>query len=69
MTGPELKAALASIGWTEREAARRMAVHKSRVARMIADQAEIDDATAVWILTIASVHRALPRPGAWVAEP
>lgn len=59
MTHAELIAALDTIGWDQRELARRLGVHHSRVSRMIQGVVPVTDDIASRLLALAAVAQTL----------
>jgi transcriptional regulator with XRE-family HTH domain len=64
MTGADLTFALAVIGWSQRELARRLGVTESRVRRWARGTMPVPEAVADWLRRAAEWHIANPPPSA-----
>lgn len=64
MTGPELRDAIRTLGWTQRRAAMRLGRGEATVRRWIAGTVPIPPDVAAWCRAAAAWHRAHPCPGA-----
>jgi len=64
MTGAELRAALATIGWSQRELARRLGIDEARVRRWARDATPVPGAIAAWLATTAAWVASNPPPKA-----
>jgi transcriptional regulator with XRE-family HTH domain len=64
MSGAELRDALATIGWSQRELARRTGVSESRVRRWARGTIPVPEAVADWLRRAAEWHIANPPPSA-----
>jgi transcriptional regulator with XRE-family HTH domain len=62
VTGAELAAALRTIGWSQRELARRLNVGETQVRRWVAGQAPIPPALEIWLAKAADWHAKHPPP-------
>lgn len=65
MMPDEMRECLETLGWGQRELARQINSHESSVRQMARGKREIPETLAVWLRTIAAVHRALPQPIGW----
>jgi len=64
MTGADFTFALAVIGWSQRELARRLGVPESRVRRWARGTLPVPQAVAAWLRRAAELHFANPPPSA-----
>lgn len=62
MTGDELRATIAALGWPSRELARQLGVSRERARRWHAGEAPIPEPVAKWLGKLARAHAALPAP-------
>lgn len=62
MTGAELAAALQTIGWSQRELARRLKVGETQVRRWVAGAAPMPPALMAWLAKAAAWHAKHPPP-------
>jgi transcriptional regulator with XRE-family HTH domain len=62
MTSRTLADALRTIGWSQRELARRAGVDETRVRRWAAGKAPIPPALAAWLAKAAAWHAKHPPP-------
>jgi len=62
VTGAELAVALRTIGWSQRELARRVGVDETRVRRWARDAARMPDDVAAWLAEAAAWHAEHPPP-------
>ncbi|WP_338929227.1 helix-turn-helix transcriptional regulator (plasmid) [Roseomonas mucosa] len=62
VTGRRLLSWLATIGWTERELARRTGRHQTAVRRWIDGRSPVDPDVAAWLGTLAAFVAAHPGP-------
>ena len=70
MTHSELHSVLQQIGWDQRELARRLGVHHSRVSRMCAGSVAVPDDMAARLRALAAVAETLmPRQQEAAAAP
>jgi transcriptional regulator with XRE-family HTH domain len=62
VTGVELAAALRTIGWSQRELARRVRVEETRVRRWVAGKAPMPLDLVAWLAKAAVWHERHPPP-------
>ncbi len=62
MSPYRLALCLLTIGWSERELARRSGEHRNTVRRWLAGDSAVDAEIAAWLEILAAVHRANPGP-------
>lgn len=67
MTPTEYRAALESIGWTQRGLAERLGIHETRTRRWATGQYKIPPNVAEWLQRLAAAHEAAPWPEGWDA--
>ena len=65
MTPAEFSAALAQIGWTQRELARTLDCNHKLIQRWAGGQAAIPAPIARWLDRIAGCHERYPPPDDW----
>jgi transcriptional regulator with XRE-family HTH domain len=64
-TGERLVWALAVIGWSKNELARRLNTDEGSVRQMCRNRRLIPDVLGLWLETLAALHQALPQPMGW----
>jgi transcriptional regulator with XRE-family HTH domain len=62
MSPYRLSLCLITLGWSERELARRTGEHRTTLRRWLAGESEIDPAVARWLGVLVAVHAANPGP-------
>lgn len=62
MSPRRLLVCLATLGWTERELARRTGRHQTEVRRWISGASPVRADIAVWLETLTAFHEAHPAP-------
>jgi transcriptional regulator with XRE-family HTH domain len=62
VTATDLALALRTIGWSQRELARRAGVHETRVRRWAAGNAQVPPALAAWLARAVAWHAGNPPP-------
>jgi transcriptional regulator with XRE-family HTH domain len=62
MTGVELITALATIGWSQRELARRLGIDEATVRRWARSATPVPRPVAAWLRQAAAWHAAHPPP-------
>ena len=62
MSPYRLSICLLTLGWSERELARRTGEHRNTLRRWLAGESAIDTDVAAWLETLAAFHIANPAP-------
>ncbi len=62
MTPTTLRAALATIGWSNCELARRTGIQEKQIRRMLKGDAAVPERIAGWLEDLAGYHAARPAP-------
>jgi len=62
MSAYRLGLCLITLGWLERELARRSGEHRTTITRWINNESVVDPDVAAWLEVLVAVHQTNPRP-------
>ena len=65
MSPDEFRACLDTIGWSQRNLARRLAIHYTRTERMATGRYPVPANIADWLRRLASLHAVHKLPHGW----